>query len=509
MESGQSRRFTSTSTGRWALGIAALVWGCSAGGSRLDAPPDGTAPKDGPPQRDMVPELTASPPLSAETMAPTTADFIGDSEVPVGATQAPARRRGLTQRQVSCNGGSTTSVSGTVYIPSGKLPLYNAMVYVPDGTLKPLTPGVSCNCEVSGEPIATALTDANGHFVIENVPTGPNIPLVIQVGDWRREFNIGTVEACADNPVPEQTLRLPSRQSEGDIPHIAVATGRLDALECLVRKLGIADSEFTGERGGGRVTLFAGEGGTERYATLNRGEGFPPAQALWSDVDSLSQYDIVLMSCDGERDNVANKSEQSFEAMYDYLNRGGRVFGSHYQSVWFSQGPAPLPTLAEFTNPRDGNAGDLGDIDAQVIRSFPKGEALSQWLAHAGAASTAGDVAIEGAQHNILRENPEYAQRWIATDTPKESVQYISANMPLGVSDAEQCGRAVLSDIHVSEGHQGDDISDSNPDFNFPNGCVTSEFTPQEAVLAFMLFDLSACIVPDDVAPVAPPTILR
>jgi hypothetical protein len=108
-----------------------------------------------------------------------------------------------------------------------------------------------------------------------------------------------------------------------------------------------------------------------------------------------------------------------------------------------------------------------------------------------------------------LRENPAYAQRWIATDAPKESVQYISANMPLGVSDAEQCGRAVLSDIHVSEGRQGDDISDVSPDFDFPNGCVTSEFTAQEAVLAFMLFDLSACIVPDNVAPVAPPTILR
>jgi hypothetical protein len=241
-----------------------------------------------------------------------------------------------------------------------------------------------------------------------------------------------------------------------------------------------------------------------RHRRARRGEGFPPAQALWNDVDSLSQYDIVLMSCDGVRDNVSNKSDQSLEAMFDYLNRGGRVFGSHYQSVWFSHGPAPLPALAEYTK-----AADLGDVDAQVITSFPKGEALSQWLANAGAASTQGDVAIRGAQHNILRENPAYAQRWIATAAPKESVQYISANMPLGVSDAEQCGRAVLSDIHVSEGHQGDDISDVNPDFNFPNGCVTSEFTPQEAVLAFMLFDLSACIVPDDVAPVAPPTILR
>jgi hypothetical protein len=67
----------------------------------------------------------------------------------------------------------------------------------------------------------------------------------------------------------------------------------------------------------------------------------------------------------------------------------------------------------------------------------------------------------------------------------------------------------VLSDIHVSNGGAGDDNSDSSANFNFPRGCVTTEFTPQEAILAFMLFDISGCVVPDDQTPVAPPTILR
>jgi hypothetical protein len=434
-------------------------------------------------------------------------DFIGDADdvsPSAPAAAVPVKRRGLLAKQVSCPAGGTTSVSGTVYIPSGQLPLYNVMVYVPDGELRPFTPGASCSCEITGEPIATALTDATGHFVIENVPVGSNIPLVIQVGDWRREFNIGSVEACADNPVPDQTLRLPSRQSEGDIPRIAVATGRLDALECLVRKLGVDESEFTGEQGGGRVTLFAGEGGTQRYAKANGAAMFPLAQTLWGNLESLSRYDVVLMSCDGDRDNLENKSDQALEAMADYLNQGGRVFGSHYQDVWFARGPAPFPALAEFDLQPD-----LGNVSAQVVTTFPKGEALSQWLWNAGASPTPGEVAIRGAQHDIASENPSYSQRWIATPAPKESVQYISANTPLGVPDADQCGRVVLSDIHVSEGRAGDDISDSNPDFDFPNGCVTSTLTPQEAVLAFMLFDISACIVPDDVAPVAPPVILR
>jgi len=211
---------------------------------------------------------------------------------------------------------------------------------------------------------------------------------------------------------------------------------------------------------------------------------------------------VVLMSCDGREDDLEDKSARSINAMADYLNLGGRVFGSHFQNMWFKHGPAPFSSLADFESQHD-----LGSVSGQVVTSFPKGQAMSEWLVNAGATQAAGQVAIVGAQHSILGENPEYTQRWIATESPEPSVQYISANTPLGASDAEQCGRLVLSDIHVSPGGLTDDISD--PSEAFPEGCVTSDLTPQEAVLAFMLFDLSGCVVPDDQVPVAPPVILR
>jgi len=91
-------------------------------------------------------------------------------------------------------------------------------------------------------------------------------------------------------------------------------------------------------------------------------------------------------------------------------------------------------------------------------------------------------------------------------------VQYLSANTPLGASEAEQCGRVVLSDLHVSPGRIDEDTHDpiddlSEQDLPFPQGCVTSGFSPQEKLLAFMLFDISACVVPDNQAPAAPPII--
>jgi hypothetical protein len=402
--------------------------------------------------------------------------------------------KNLQCQQVACAAGATTTVSGTVYSPKGDVPLYNVVVYVPNAPLDPVPDGSSCDkcgSTLSGEPIVTALTDTKGHFVLENVPVGGNIPLVMQVGKWRRQITIPSVGKCIDTPIGDiDQTRLPRNKTEGSIPKIALTTGGADPLECLLRKIGIDDSEFTPNAADGRINLFTGTGGASKYdAALNNGAGFADATTLWSDVASLKKYDIVLLACEAGT-FPATKPAAALQAMVDYTSGGGRVFASHWHNYWLEAGPNPWPGTAVFNH-----QADLVDpFTALVDTSFPKGLALADWLVNVGASTKSGELVIHAGQHTVDAVTA-LSRRWIYGNNPT-SVQYLTFNTPLGLPEEQQCGRVVFSDIHVSS---GDSVGAS-----FPNGCQTKSLSPQEKALLFMLFDLSACISDDGDPPMAP-----
>ena len=365
----------------------------------------------------------------------------------------------LQCKQTTCTNDHVTSVSGTVYDPAGKTPIYNAIVYVPNSPLDPMKQGASCDqcgASVSGSPLVTALTDAAGHFTLYNVPVTSKLPVVIQVGKWRRILTVSSVNECGDTVLPATETRLPRNKAEGDIPQIALTTGGCDPLECLLRKIGIDDSEFTSPQGNGRIHVFKGTSSPDPLFGdgLQGGQlvgGSPDAQNLWSSEKTLAKYDMLLLACECD-ESPQEKPESALRAMFDYTAAGGRVFGSHYHYYWFEHGPDPFPQTATWDHNLDVPTGFVASIDD----SFPKGKAFKDWLVNVGASVEPGKLQINDAKGDVARVTQPMSQRWIYLPTEEPAVQYFTFNTPITAPDDQKCGRVVYSDLHVAYGVNGD-----------------------------------------------------
>jgi hypothetical protein len=409
----------------------------------------------------------------------------------------------------------TTTLSGTVYDPADQVPLYNVAVYVPNAPLSPIVHGATCDqcgSTLSGNPLVSTLTDAAGHFVLDNVPVTTNVPLVMQVGKWRRRINIANVSACVDNPVTDKTqTRLATKPMEtspdDDIPQIALTTGGLDALECLPLKIGIDVGQFTTVAGGGRVNIYQGNGGSQLAG------GVPSATSFWANgamgTNPLTNYDMVMMGCEGAT-YPNEKPASALAAMQSYANIGGRVFGTHFHYYWIESSPAPWPMTATWDHGQQPN--NQNNWPVLIDQTFPKGIAFAQWMLDNGGSTTLGTFNVAQARHDVdavdqtPMSNP-VSTRWVYSNPAMPSngnpalVEYYSFNTPVflnGVPDGGmQCGKVVFSDLHVASGN--------NPGGTFPGNCVqTGGLTAQEKALEFLLFDLSSCIQ-NDSQPLPPP----
>ena len=448
----------------------------------------------------------------------------GGSNTPCVGLQCPQREGAVCE-----NGGSTT-LSGTVFDPAGKVPIYNATVYIPlsnDEPLAEITEGAAtcdrCDATISGKPIAITTTDTSGNFTIAKAPFGANIPLVIQIGKWRRKVLIPNAGKCVATAVDAGITRLPRNSTEGHIPRMALTTGGADPLQCLLRKIGIDDSEFGVAGSAARIHLYAGGGfnsggakpaSSKFGAALNGGAAFPAADTFWAAGASLKKYDVVLLSCEGD-ENIATKPDPAKAAIYDYAKGGGRIFASHYHYAWFSKSPdavvkgvatwAPVDVGTGFnerTPPAVPSNPATTAVNADISTAFPKAVAMNEWLTKQQAL-VGGKLPIFDARHNIDAVTAN-SLNWMSVTNPNVAApnnkppQYMTFNTPIGAAEAQVCGRVVVSDLHVGAG-TGDDAQAA-----FPDGCSTQPLSAQQKALEFMLFDLSSCIQKDN-APIVGP----
>ena len=409
------------------------------------------------------------------------------SLVGIGDARAGGACVGLECNQVDCPAGSETTVTGTVFAPNGTLPLYNAIVYVPNTTPAALKKGVTCDqcgTVASGNPVVATLSQSTGAFALTKVPVGNDVPLVVQIGKWRRQVVIPKVAACQETRLDGALTRLPKSRAEGDLPRIALTSGGCDKLGCMLPKVGIDASEFGVEADGDTkaVHTFLGLGGSGPA-------GAASASSFWRDVDKLKKYDMVILSCECN-ESLDNKA-RAMPAMTEYLKAGGRIFTTDYMYTWYRDTPDAAFKAATTIS---GGA-PLGGNPVALDVSFPKGKALSDWLKAVYPSSlpiAAGNLPFNLVFANLRSVDTTKVQVWGSSGTSSATAPPIvprifTVNLPVGVPADQQCGKGVHIDAHVNT--SGRDLVDAQ----FPVSCG-SPLNEGEAALAFFFFDLASCI---------------
>jgi hypothetical protein len=442
-----------------------------------------------------------------------------------------------------CAMESPTQLQGTVKTPGrlvgsawvNQLPVPNAIVYIPAepiAVLPTVFEGVDPNdaascgrCEderlvaENESVLAAAVTDFKGEFTLSGrIPVDTAFNLVIKVGKWRRvvEVPAGVAVACETHPLDLEATRLAATADDGlagtHLPKIAVSTGDVDAMECVLRGMGIAQSEFTVPSGAGRIHMYRANGARMGSSGNNMSVN---DEVLYGSQDTLNAYDMVVFDCEGEGHAVRALDDRT--RILSYADAGGRVFASHWSYEWLDNtgtlDMAAAWNLADNPDP-DDVPGYVSLPSGATMRSGAnpiKSETYLDWLVYQGAltdtvagqleAPETPEIDIKDARDVAGATVGSFTDEWLYRDTGNPKVQQLSFNTPYGSAEDAICGRVAFSAFHVATAPGGGTLDTSG--LYFPNECSNGELNAQEKTLAFMLFDLAACVTIGD--PPAPP----
>ncbi len=380
---------------------------------------------------------------------------------------------GLECQQVVCEAQHDTRVVGRVvfatppvYGPVDPLPFAN--VYVPNGPVVPLPAGAYCGAcgPPLAFPLAGAMTDESGRFELRNVPVGSNIPVVVQRGKLRRTFIVPTVPKCTETVLPSD-LVMPSSGSEGELPRIAIATSDDDPVECILRKLGIADSEVGASTAPfAHVHLFHGDGAAV--------PGAHDAAELVGTPAVLSRYDAVVLPSTTVG-SVGGKGGPA-EHLIDYVSAGGRLYVTGRAYPWLRDNPflPPIANWAPWT--------DVGTVSGTVIDVSPSG--AGKWLTAIGAADAQATITLQRVGV-VATTAVDSSKALVVAAGPSLLAWHVK--LPWGV--LTPCGSIDYSSFPATP-------SGGAAGKTFPVECDAKPLSPQEKLFAFRLLDFPCTSYP-------------
>lgn len=400
--------------------------------------------------------------------------------------------------KIQCPPGENRILRGKTTYPNGRDPLGNAFVYIPlSDTLPQIPSGVSCDlCSGMGvgRTVATTISSTDGSFELRGVPSGDAIPLVVQKGRFRRLVHV-RVPPCGVTTLDTEQTRLPRNRSEGNLPRMAVSLGRYDAIECVLRNIGISDEEFGTPNLNRSIHLYENDS-SPAYP------GKTPLPDLMESLNRLSDYQMLFINCAGgtyTRRLLADA--QVRQNLVEYLKKGGRMYATDWSYDFIGQLPELSPFICfkddqdcSVTTPHGlGTAGFSaygGAMGNYLLDVLPAEKGLSDFLSllkppvpSKGISAFLSFQWVQVAQ--LSPDQKRYPSKALLQTGPEWARQpmTVTFDYPPGAG----CGRVLFSSYHTRER-----ISHGL----FPSYCPTDGMVPQEWILEYLLLDLADCIGP-------------
>ncbi|HEY3497854.1 MAG TPA: hypothetical protein VGK73_24315, partial [Polyangiaceae bacterium] len=450
-----------------------------------------------------------------------------------------------------CTGGTETRLTGRVITPgrdngntANQVGVPNAFVYIlrtnniadlPAISSGIPTGGESCDrCDEQnlGSVLTGAVSDATGAFTLEgNIPVGAEFILVTKVGKFRRavQMTLQAGAACTTTALTSSgdanPTRLP-RAMTGDgglginIPRVAISTGQIDAMECVLWKMGLSTSEFVNGSGtttGGRLHVYRGgaNSGSPPGAGARIDNNTPHDSTLYGSLSRMQTYDMVVADCEGQSwDGSFTQRDADGQRVREYVNRGGRMFASHLSFSWLHQNgtQAYVPDGTRFqtglgpaaswqaTARIGNNVVSTAAVALNRPNASPRIDNFAAWLVREGVTTspnyTFSITDLISQATSLGASSEEFVHCTGGGDCIGGNVrtQQFSFNTPYAAPTAAACGRLAYSGFHVAAGGAAVAANAMFPALCQGASANNGNLTNQEKVLLYMLFDLGACV---------------
>ncbi|HNF98205.1 MAG TPA: hypothetical protein PK493_12975 [Pseudomonadota bacterium] len=399
--------------------------------------------------------------------------------------------------------GSDTVVYGKVTAPNGVDPIREAIVYVPASGIPEEFPGdVSCevcNSPIGGTPVTQAITGIDGTFELHRVPVTDGTPIVIQKGRWRKTTRI-KVEKCERQALTAEDSRLPRTQNEGSIPKMAVAVGNWDAIECVLRGVGLQDREFSAPAGSGAVHL---------YNNRQDGTGAPSGVSvseLLTDLKKMKQYNLIFLNCSDDTFSASLLRDAKVKKnLVDYVAAGGRMYITDWSYDFVGQPPEFAPYICfnddkpctdlsphgRFTATGALRTGSVNPLWADIDQTHQGGKNLATWMSNLPDPSPGGRVKIVDdvgswvLMQQTAQDQTKYPSTTWLWGTIKGQRRPVTVTFDYPAQNA--CGKVLYATYHTRD-HSETGL--------FPSYCPKTKLIPQEQVLEYLIFEISSCVGP-------------